>query len=1099
MNSPWPSFNEDVGDSRSLGNVRVLEWKHLKERCRTLQMENCVWNYMRRWATATLAHFIIVIECLMFVHITLLLTLVKNVYFYELVPYLLVLILMPLVMMVCLKDNHKECYASNMIASWVMAFLLTIMDNFVSISHGGNVVLMPSYDHIVLAAIYLYLPVAFLDRGRPYILGLAVSVVYFCCSCWRLTANKAQLLPTLVCYALYLFYQNLVLALFFTLRVFGVRRLILNRHQLVYEKIVLKMVMKNEKALLESITPAEMDQTLQEDIRTRIEDERQGKKIPKLRKLFVEPHPAVSILVADMVNYTHLTNTLDARSLVEILHELFVNYDRATKRNDAQRIKFLGNAYICVCGIPMYNPDHACSCVDLALDMISITQQVREHWMLNIDLRVGVHSGEVFAGVIGHIKWQYDIWSKDVDITNRLEMWGEPGKVHISNHTLSLLNDEFLYEEGTDSARNDPVLQKAEIYTYLVSSRHPDFMEPCFGLDSNIRGVSLASYRTSYSNIYEEVAKKTKKNMENEVKHMPAGQFIYFCRAPKREGEEPNEDQLLNAHITYGLMKFHSARMECAYMKMPDLLMKYNLVIVLVAAVGVIAMNITVSVSTMFKELLAMLLVLVLICLIGGYKKLWLQFHVTTPMGQPSFCLNRWLIWMSELIEQQTLRVGMPLSIFVILLVFVIATTGVLVCSRAEFEIELIESDVADEEPQMMCFLPWVLTQSVIIVLSLLFFFEALALSFKMGLGLFILSCHLFIIHAHYGFAFERSETINMNLKAEFAHTWYLLAYFIVLSVKQRHSTYINKAIFFTRGRYEKTRKLTEDTTKSIKIIMLNMLPSHVADNFLEIRRNDQLFYENFKNVAVMFASIENYAADRAGIRVLHEFICYFDELLVNFGRKYKIEKIKVMGWTYMAACGLSAEHYTPVRKEESELSSRSNSVRVGSNESSEPSFLMDDDEFVLIMTDFAVHLLRIMNNIQVEDIFYELDLPKSLRGCLKIGIAHGPVKAGVVGHSKPHYYIWGSTVNMASRLTSTGLQGAIQVGESTAQVLRRNNIRCSYRGQSWLEGMSNYPTYVVDLDDTLEFQYNDERSSEQDSEEEQEERTLGGSTGSDC
>ncbi|XP_034656190.1 adenylyl cyclase X E [Drosophila subobscura] len=524
MNSPWPSFNEDVGDSRSLGNVRALEWKHLKEWCRTLQMESCVWHYMRRWATTTLAHFIMVIEFLMFAHITLLLSLVKNVYFYELVPYLLVMILMPLVMMVCLKDSQRHYFACNMIASWVMAFLLTIMDSFVSISHGGNVALMPSYDHIVLAAVYLYLPVAFMDRGRPYILGLAVSLVYFCCACWRLTANKAQFYPPLVCYALYLFYQNLVMAFFFTLRVFGVRRLILNRHQLVYENIVLKVLIKNEKALLESIMPAKVDQTLQEDIRTRIEDEQQGKKIPKLRKLFVEPHPAVSILVADMVNYTNLTNTLGARSLVEILHELFVNYDRATKRNDAQRIKLLGNAYICVSGIPMYNPDHACCCVDLALDMISITQQVREQWMLNIDLRVGVHSGEVFAGVIGHMKWQYDIWSKDVDITNRLEMWGEPGMVHISNHTLSLLNDEYLYEEGTDSARNDPVLQKAEISTYLVSGRHPDFMEPCFGLDSNIRGVSLASYRTSFSNIYEEVAKKTKKNMENEVKHMPVGQ-----------------------------------------------------------------------------------------------------------------------------------------------------------------------------------------------------------------------------------------------------------------------------------------------------------------------------------------------------------------------------------------------------------------------------------------------------------------------------------------------------------------------------------------------------------------------------------------------
>jgi len=60
-----------------------------------------------------------------------------------------------------------------------------------------------------------------------------------------------------------------------------------------------------------------------------------------------------------------------------------------------------------------------------------------------------------------------------------------------------------------------------------------------------------------------------------------------------------------------------------------------------------------------------------------------------------------------------------------------------------------------------------------------------------------------------------------------------------------------------------------------------------------------------------MFATIENYEADKSGLRALHEMICYFDELLVNYQSWYKIEKIKVMGWTYLAACGLHVDHYT--------------------------------------------------------------------------------------------------------------------------------------------------------------------------------------------
>ncbi|XP_017135716.1 adenylyl cyclase X E-like [Drosophila miranda] len=1079
MDSPRPSFNEDVVDGRSLGNIRTLEWRHLEAKCRALQMEGCVWHYMRRLAANNAAQFIMVIEFLMMVHIILLLTLVKNVRFYALIPYLFVIVLTPLVMMVCLKDNlERNYYVFNMIASWVMVFLLIITDTFVLVSHGGYKPLLACYDHVVLVAVYFYLPIAFLEKGRPYILGLTASLVYFCCSYRRLGKFSTDLL----CYAIYLLYQNLVMSFFFTMRVFQVRRIILSRHQLVYEGIVLKVVMKNEKALLESIMPAKVAHTLQEDICMRIEDERLGKKIPKLRKLFVEPHPDVSILVADMVHYTNLTNTLDVQSLVEILHELFVKYDLAAKRNNALRIKFLGDAYICVSGIPVYNPDHARCCVDQALDMISITQEVREQRKLDIDMRIGVHSGEVFAGVIGHIKWHYDIWSKDVDITNRLEMWGEPGKVHISNRTLNLLNDEYVYEDGTDNAKNDLILQKAEVTTYLVSSRHSDFIESD-DQEQDSSDVSLTSFRMSFSNIYEDVEMMTQKTIVNEVEHMPVGQRIHIWRAPKSDGEDLSEDQLFNSQISFCLLHFHSSSRECAFMKMPDLLMKYNLVVVLIAAVVITVMNATVPFSMDFKELFVILFVLVLICLTAGYKKLWVQYHLLTPMRQPSFFLNRWLIRVSEHIEQQSIFVGIPLSAFVILLVYIIASNGVLSCNRAEFEFELIESDLADEDPQMMCFHPWVVTQSVIIVLSLLFYFGAMALAFKMGLGLLILSCHLFTIHAHYGFAFERSETTNMNLKAEWSHTWYLIAYFIALSIKQRHSTYIYKATFFIRERYEEKRKQTEDTTKSIKIIMANMLPSHVANTFLERRRNDQLFYENFKNVAVMFASIENYEADRAGIRVLHEFICYFDELLVNFGHKYKIEKIKVMGWTYLAACGLEVEHYTdfsiniPVKKENaSEAMNRSNSVRfetATSSEGFESNVFLDDA--VVVMTEFAVNLLRIMNQIQVADIFYELDLPKSSRGFLKIGIAHGPVMAGVVGLSKPHYDIWGNTVNMASRLTSSGLPGAIQVAEATAQVLRRFNIRCAYRGQRWLKGLGNYPTYLVDLDDSLKFQHNKE------------------------
>lgn len=97
------------------------------------------------------------------------------------------------------------------------------------------------------------------------------------------------------------------------------------------------------------------------------------------------------------------------------------------------RIKFLGDCYYCVSGVPEHNPQHAKSCVDLGLRMIRDIREVRaQRNNLNIDMRIGIHSGSIMSGVIGACKWQYDIWSNDVNIANRLETTGVPGYASIN-------------------------------------------------------------------------------------------------------------------------------------------------------------------------------------------------------------------------------------------------------------------------------------------------------------------------------------------------------------------------------------------------------------------------------------------------------------------------------------------------------------------------------------------------------------------------------------------------------------------------------------------------------------------------------------------
>lgn len=135
------------------------------------------------------------------------------------------------------------------------------------------------------------------------------------------------------------------------------------------------------------------------------------------------------------------------------------------------RIKFLGDCYYCVSGVPIKNKRHAKNCVDLGLRMIEDIREVRMDRNLNIDMRIGVHSGTVIGGVMGACKWQYDIWSRDVIIANALESTGVAGQIHITGQALELLDGEYCFEEGTQKAKLDPLLIKNNIQTYLISPK----------------------------------------------------------------------------------------------------------------------------------------------------------------------------------------------------------------------------------------------------------------------------------------------------------------------------------------------------------------------------------------------------------------------------------------------------------------------------------------------------------------------------------------------------------------------------------------------------------------------------------------------------
>ena len=186
-------------------------------------------------------------------------------------------------------------------------------------------------------------------------------------------------------------------------------------------------------------------------------------------KTIANGHSVVTVMFADLVGFTAMSRKTDPADLVAILNGIFTAFDLIVEKNKIEKIKTIGDCYMLVGGLPTHRDDHAQAVVNSALEMMDALAKINERNGTDLKMRMGMHSGPVVAGVIGKIKFTYDLWGDTVNVASRMESSGQPGRINISEQTKVLLGDHFILEErGMVECKG-----LGPVKTYFVNGKNP--------------------------------------------------------------------------------------------------------------------------------------------------------------------------------------------------------------------------------------------------------------------------------------------------------------------------------------------------------------------------------------------------------------------------------------------------------------------------------------------------------------------------------------------------------------------------------------------------------------------------------------------------
>jgi len=154
----------------------------------------------------------------------------------------------------------------------------------------------------------------------------------------------------------------------------------------------------------------------------------------------------ISIFFSDMVGFTEKSAKFEPKKIIEELNDIFTGFDEIMEKNNCERIKTVGDAYLAVCGMPEKNPDHAINILNAAQEVVQFMLNRNTNHSIKWELRIGIHTGRVVGGIVGTKKYIYDIFGDSINIASRLESSAEHMRILVSETTYNLAKNDFNFE-----------------------------------------------------------------------------------------------------------------------------------------------------------------------------------------------------------------------------------------------------------------------------------------------------------------------------------------------------------------------------------------------------------------------------------------------------------------------------------------------------------------------------------------------------------------------------------------------------------------------------------------------------------------------------